>query len=427
MRKLFPAYYKPSNEEFDQLWNESVFVFDTNVLLKVYQLDENLRKVLVSLFEQLAEQNRLWIPYQAALEYHKNMHGKILGQETALDQAFTEKDGLVPLLKGVIARAKIFETHPIVSHKELCGVVEETISKIEKLFDKGDQLTRYKEECETLSLKMSAIFDGRVGLPFDEETLNKKRKEADDRYKDLVPPGYMDKKEKEKLWESERANPSGIIPGDPFGDALIWFQMIEHAKVDKRSVIFTTDDAKADWWYYLSKRKIGPRPELRTEMRVKGGVDFHMYDLTQFVKISKKYFKFPTGSDVDAAISESKRIAEARESFIHLHPVTRSMLTGIRNWRKRKDLESDDEVVRDLLASALISKTEYIHLWQALNTSKNLFAGTTPHGIDCMARAVAILNRAMLMDALPPSSALTEENDLDSAYGDWPWTDIDGI
>lgn len=37
MKSKFRGYYKPTDEEFDTLWKNAVFVFDTNVLLNLYR------------------------------------------------------------------------------------------------------------------------------------------------------------------------------------------------------------------------------------------------------------------------------------------------------------------------------------------------------------------------------------------------------
>jgi hypothetical protein len=34
MRDLFSEYYRPTDEEFSRLWQDAIFVFDTNVLLR---------------------------------------------------------------------------------------------------------------------------------------------------------------------------------------------------------------------------------------------------------------------------------------------------------------------------------------------------------------------------------------------------------
>jgi hypothetical protein len=37
MEDLFPGYYSPSDEEFLELWQKCIFIFDTNVLLDFYE------------------------------------------------------------------------------------------------------------------------------------------------------------------------------------------------------------------------------------------------------------------------------------------------------------------------------------------------------------------------------------------------------
>lgn len=40
MRDLFPGFYRPSEEEFHRVWQEGIFVLDTNVLLNLYYPEE---------------------------------------------------------------------------------------------------------------------------------------------------------------------------------------------------------------------------------------------------------------------------------------------------------------------------------------------------------------------------------------------------
>jgi hypothetical protein len=54
------------------------------------------------------------------------------------------------------------------------------------------------------------------------------------RYKRNVPPGYRDK--------SKRGD------GDPYGDLIIWLEIIEYAKKNKKDIVFVTDDKKNDWY-----------------------------------------------------------------------------------------------------------------------------------------------------------------------------------
>ena len=69
MRKLFPGYYSPSQEEFEKIWQEGLIIFYTNVLLDLYRYSENTVKSLVEVMDSL--EKRIWIPFQVSKEYHK--------------------------------------------------------------------------------------------------------------------------------------------------------------------------------------------------------------------------------------------------------------------------------------------------------------------------------------------------------------------
>ena len=70
MRDLFPSYYRPTDEEFKELWEKCFFIFDTNVLLNLYLYDKKTLNDFLKVLKVVNE--RLWIPHQVALEFQKN-------------------------------------------------------------------------------------------------------------------------------------------------------------------------------------------------------------------------------------------------------------------------------------------------------------------------------------------------------------------
>jgi predicted nucleic acid-binding protein len=78
MKDLFPEYYRPSEEEFQRLWKECLFVLDANILLNIYGYSETTREQLLALLERLA--SRIRMPYQFALEYQRNRTKAIMEQ-----------------------------------------------------------------------------------------------------------------------------------------------------------------------------------------------------------------------------------------------------------------------------------------------------------------------------------------------------------
>ncbi|MFN5240715.1 MAG: PIN-like domain-containing protein, partial [Aphanizomenon sp.] len=121
------------------------------------------------------------------------------------------------------------------------------------------------------------LFSSKTGSPYEESVLAKLVVEGEERYKNKVPPGYMD------------SNKDGL--GDQYrkyGDFLIWKQIIEYSKSQSKPVIFITDDKKEDWWVEQSGRTIGPRPELIEEFYKDTSQKFWMYSVGRFVQESAK-------------------------------------------------------------------------------------------------------------------------------------------
>jgi hypothetical protein len=78
-----------------------------------------------------------------------------------------------------------------------------------------------------------------------------------------------------------------------YGDLVVWKQtLLEARNRELVSLVFLTDDVKEDWWWIVSGKKIGPRPELRDEIcRIAGVTQFHIYNTEQFLRVSSEHLK----------------------------------------------------------------------------------------------------------------------------------------
>ena len=84
MKNKFSEYYKPSEQEIQEHWKNSLFCFDANVLLNLYRYTPKTRDAF---FNSLAKvQERIWVTYQAAFEYQRNRLRVISAQQ----EAYTE-------------------------------------------------------------------------------------------------------------------------------------------------------------------------------------------------------------------------------------------------------------------------------------------------------------------------------------------------
>src|SRR5258706_10523544 len=84
MRNLFPGFYERTEEELNKLWQEGIFVFDTNMLLNVYRYSLETRNRYFEILHQL--DNRIWIPYQVAYEYQNQRMSVIQSQAQAYEE-----------------------------------------------------------------------------------------------------------------------------------------------------------------------------------------------------------------------------------------------------------------------------------------------------------------------------------------------------
>ena len=70
MKKIFPGYYRPSDDQVSEAWATGLFVLDANVLLNLYRYPKEARDNLIEVLNKVSD--RIWIPNHAALEYQRN-------------------------------------------------------------------------------------------------------------------------------------------------------------------------------------------------------------------------------------------------------------------------------------------------------------------------------------------------------------------
>jgi len=282
MKNTFIGYYRPSENEFAELWAKANVVVDANVLLAVYGVSPLTAEALLRLLELETIKTRLWIPHQFALEYQRNRRGKIL------DQVKNYEDTHRDLRTILDDQFRSNRQHPFVSEeteKELertCENLLEGKTKQESLLKSDHYFDRTTE-----------LFQGRVGAPFSDPELKQVYEAASLRFDKKIPPGFKD---------ADKPVP------ERFGDYVGWRQILDFGLKNNASVMLITDDAKEDWWRQERGKPIGPRPELVAEFRSCCSALFYMYPSDRFLELSATYL----GRAVDPkAISELK---ERRES-----------------------------------------------------------------------------------------------------------------
>lgn len=266
MRDRFKGWYPKDSEALATLWDHALFVPDANVLLHCIRHPAPVRDELLRVFETL--RGSLWIPYQVGLEFHRNRLDVEIGAEDAYDKLVADYDSA---LNQARERLRQMRAHPVIDGAAELAAIDAFLTKFRARMStaRGDHP---KTEIAAAITKLTELLDDRVGERWPPERLVSLKKEGEDRYARKVPPGYKDAKK--------------AGDGDKFGDLIIWRDMIDKAKAERRSIIFISDDVKEDWWWLHRGRKLGPRPELVEEFRAGSGQDFHIYEFMNFLRVA---------------------------------------------------------------------------------------------------------------------------------------------
>jgi hypothetical protein len=177
--------------------------------------------------------------------------------------------------------------------------LESGIKKAKKSLEKDKKNHPDLTINDPLRDKISDLFDGKVGNQFNEKQLLDVYNKARQRFEVLKPPGFKDKKGKD-------------FP-EMYGDVVIWFQIIEFAKKEKKPLIFITDDRKEDWWQREGGQTICPRPELTHEIWSAAEVPFYMYHSDQFIKFASEFLNIGDQQSAVKEVQEIRRIDETQE------------------------------------------------------------------------------------------------------------------
>lgn len=271
MREKFPGWYPKKPEELAKLWDVAIFVPDANILLHCLRHTTVVRDELLRLFEALGD--ALWIPHQVGLEFQRNRLDVEFGAFDAYDGLIKDQEALIDKARD---RLRQLRAHPTIDVQKELAALDMFLSDFKGRMEAARR-AHPSAEIDSVLEELTKLLEHRIGDKWLPDKLVALRKEGEDRYAKKIPPGYKDQRKEAGEY-------------DKFGDLIIWKSMITKAKIDKRPVIFISDDAKEDWWWIHRGRKMGPRPELIEEFRAETGQDFHIYEFGQFLRFAAERY-----------------------------------------------------------------------------------------------------------------------------------------
>ncbi|NES22833.1 MAG: DUF4935 domain-containing protein, partial [Symploca sp. SIO3E6] len=313
MRNLFSWRLPPSNAYFTELWENAIFVFDTNSLLDLYRVSRSTSEDFLRVLEHL--QDRIWLPYQVASEFINHREEIIELEAKSFEKVLSGLEEWNNERKNFKHLKKIFNEAGRIVASEIEFLYDEqnayfsAIDNVEKCFrEKVEELYKNHSPLDPkqdyILEKLLSLFEGKVGRPYNRERLFELHKEGAERYSKQIPPGFKDEKEK----NDERK----------YGDFILWKQILDFAKAGSCSIIFVTGEKKEDWWIKKSGEIVSPRWELRREFQEWVKQPFWMYRTQHFLEMAKEQLKIeikPRSIEETNSIASTEFIERTITSF----------------------------------------------------------------------------------------------------------------
>jgi len=324
MKKIFKEYHQFTKQEFQQLWKDCLFVFDTNALLNMYRYRRTTVDAYFNVLNELKKKKQLWIPYQVGYEFYENRITVISEYEKSYDE-----------ILSIIEKAKRdievkYKNHPFLDLCKIKKMMNMGLSGVVKKIKQAKKdHPKWLKKDEVLE-KLNQLFEGNIGNNYDEQKLNEIKKEGKERYEKKIPPDFKDDKKPEDK---------------KYGDLILWYQIIDKAKKSKKPIVLISGDIKEDWWLEKDGKRLMPLPQLKKEISDKAGVDFHIYTADRFLELYKTEEK----KIDEETIKEVRKIRELEE---------KRMMMRRRMEMMERERELDPKLERYSL--------EYIHLFEIL-------------------------------------------------------------
>lgn len=290
MKKTFREYHQYSEEEFKKLWEECIFVFDTNTLLNMYRYRRETVDKYFKVLSELKKKNKLWIPHQVGYEFFENRISVISDYEKSYDEILTTLNSTKESID------KKYKNHPFLDWEEVKTKIDGGLESVIKDINKKKKDHPKLLDKDSILDKINYLFEGCVGCCYVDEELLKIKKDGESRYSKKIPPGFKDsKKDDDKK----------------YGDLILWKQIIDKAKDIKKPIIFISGDVKEDWWLEKDGKRIMPLPQLKKEIFDEAEVDFHIYTADRFLEYYQE--KYQQHSIDKMLINEVRKIRELEE------------------------------------------------------------------------------------------------------------------
>lgn len=355
MTDMFKGYFNYSKEEYKNIWNDSIIVVDTNILLNFYRYSEDTRNKLFKILEKLKP--RLWIPYQVGKEFFNN-------KNKVMVNSYNEYNALISMLKKRIQEAKDEinkrKNNQLKCKNDINDILNTSMNQIEKLLEEEKTDKKPKFEENNVETEILSLFNDSIGEKIVGDEYNEMKEEGLRRFKESIPPGFKDNNKEEN------------------GDYYIFYSIKKKAKELKKNVIFITDDVKEDWFNNINGEKHGGRCELLNEFYKDTGKLLLIYTSDGFAEAYNKNIDKDFADENTINELKSIRSIRTNEDYFDVNLFDKDFLKKLSYYRRnidnftiRKELLTDLKFIIKTMNISNYEKERLLHELMIMSYSNN--------------------------------------------------------
>lgn len=290
MRGVFREWYAPTTDELTRLWDKGLIVLDASAMLGLYRMAQSAADVALELLDWLKD--RVWVPYQAGLEFHQNRLGVIRKQADAYGAVRDELGKFERTLNQHVAR------HTLLNSTQFLTEVARKMTELTAMVNEFEAQHPWPHPGQLSSVdpvqeRLLSLLDSKIGRKLS--VTDEMRAEAKRRLEARIPPGYKDRS----------TAVDGVV-----GDMVLWWELLAHIRENEaasQGILFVTEDLKEDWWWMEGPERIGPRPELAREALDHGAGLFWMQSLGAFARSGSTHLGWQPGA---LALAETPALSD---------------------------------------------------------------------------------------------------------------------
>lgn len=312
------SLYSSNLDSASNLENEIPIFLDTNVLLDYYKISFSERDDIIKFFDQ--NKNRIYITKQIEKEFLKHRIDHIRSYINSVDEfvnAYKNIKGEITRLKsGEIKGFKHYtkENQILVNdHSELCteliNLNEEISSALSKIFEESDFEKRIVEKEDQIN-EIQKKLEGKADIERDDPLLDivtefniiDNLSEAEILFLknefDSLTKNY------EAVKSDQNFNWKYTFPGcgdkkdDPYGDFLIYHEMIKFQCSSNKDIVFLTNDTTKNDWLLRNKLELKPYTHYIINSYAMSNQTLYIFNAKDKIRIS--YNPIYTGIDEEA-------------------------------------------------------------------------------------------------------------------------------